>query len=250
VPAQGIIKAAKDTTAAVNGLAGGTTSSLTSNDTLNGAAVVIGTAAGNVTLTGVNVPEWLTLNPDGTVTIAPNTPAVEFNLEYKICEVGFSLNCSSVISSILVSAKSPDFMPTIDISSLVFTSIRSAKDFVINISEICGAASEGQVVFNIQKTSAFKISYDHNAITSNVNGGVSVHNNKWEITENPFWITMRLKDSVVIRANTFSTIGFRATLNPNVPNKTMQTITATIVDRSGADGNNLNNTSSITVVVK
>jgi hypothetical protein len=245
-----IIDAVADTTAAVNGLAGGTTSSLTSNDTLNGAAVVIGTAAGNVTLTGVDVPEWLTLNPDGTVTIAQNTPAVEFNLEYKICEVGFSLNCSSVISSILVSAKSPDFMPTIDISSLVFTSIRFAKDFVINISEICGAASEGQVVFNIQKTSAFKISYDHNAITSNVNGGVSVHNNKWEITENPFWITMRLKDSVVIGAHTFSTIGFRATLNPNVPNKTMQTITATIVDRSGSDGNSLNNTNSITVVVK
>jgi hypothetical protein len=36
-----------------------------------------------------------------------------------------------------------------------------------------------------------------------------------------------LKDSVVIKAHTFSTIGFRATLVPNVPIKTMQTITAT-----------------------
>ena len=38
-----IIDAVADTTAAVNGTAGGTTSSLISNDTLNGAAVVIGT---------------------------------------------------------------------------------------------------------------------------------------------------------------------------------------------------------------
>ena len=36
---------------------------------------------------------------------------------------------------------------------------------------------------------------------------------------------MALKDSVVIKAHTFSTIGFRATLVPNVPIKTMQTIT-------------------------
>jgi hypothetical protein len=221
------IYAVADTTVAVNGLAGGTTSSLTSNDTFDGATVVIGTNLGNVTLEGVNVPRWLTLNPDGTVTIASNTPAVAFNLEYKICEVGFLLNCSSVVSTILVSAKSPDFIPTIDISSLVFTSVRSAQDFVINISEICGAPSKGQVVVNVQKVSAFKISYDPNATTSNVNGGVSVHNNKWEITENPFWITTALKDSVVIKAHTFSTIGFRATLVPNVPIKTMQTITAT-----------------------
>jgi hypothetical protein len=250
VPVPGIIKAVTDTTVAVNGKTGGTTTSLTSNDTLNGSPVIIGTGTGNVTLQGVNVPRWFTLNPDGTVTIAPNTPAVEFNLEYKICEVGFSSNCSSVVSTILVTSTSPDFTPTIEINSLVFATEGSTQDFVINISEIWGAPSEGQVVVNLQKVSAFKISYDPTASTSNVNGGISVHNNKWEITENPFWITMKLKESVVIKANAFSTIGFTITRKPNVPNKTMQPITASIVAKSGSDGNGLNNTSSIIVEAK
>jgi hypothetical protein len=56
---------------------------------------------------------------------------------------------------------------------------------------------------------------------------------------------MKLKESVVIGAHTFSTIGLTITRNPNVPNKTMQPITASIVDGSGSDGNGLNNTSSI-----
>jgi hypothetical protein len=184
------------------------------------------------------------------VTIAPNTPAVEFNLEYKICEVGFSSNCSSVVSTILVTSASPDFTPTIETNSLVFVTEGSTQDFIVNISEIWGAPSDGQVVINLQKVSAFNIGYDLNATTSNVNGGVPVHNNKWEITENPFWITMRLKESVVIEAHTFSTIGLTMTRNPNVPNATMQTITASIVGGSGSDGNGLNNTSSIIVEAK
>jgi hypothetical protein len=70
------------------------------------------------------------------------------------------------------------------------------------------------------------------------------------ITEDPFFIKMTLKESVVIEANTFSTIGLTMTRNPNVPNKTLQTITAIIVGGSGSDGNGLNNTSSIVVEAK
>jgi hypothetical protein len=61
---------------------------------------------------------------------------------------------------------------------------------------------------------------------------------------------MKLKESVVIKANAFSTIGFTITRKPNVPNKTMQPITASIVAKSGSDGNGLNNTSSIIVEAK
>jgi hypothetical protein len=61
---------------------------------------------------------------------------------------------------------------------------------------------------------------------------------------------MKLKESVVIGAHAFSTIGLTITRKPNVPNKTMQSITATIVNKSGSDGNSLNNTYNITVVVK
>ncbi|MFB0904493.1 MAG: ice-binding family protein, partial [Nonlabens sp.] len=102
-PQTPVIIAVTETTAAINGNTGGSTPALTTNDTLNGNPIVIGTAPGNVILTGVTVPQGLTLNPDGTVTIPPNTPAGEYQLTYKICEVSNPTNCDTVTSTIVVS---------------------------------------------------------------------------------------------------------------------------------------------------
>ncbi|TDE44798.1 gliding motility-associated C-terminal domain-containing protein, partial [Flavobacterium rhamnosiphilum] len=99
-----IIDAKEETTVSINGNAGGTTPSLTANDTLNGTAVVIGTNPGEVVLTGVTVPSGLTLNTDGTVTIAPNTSARSYTLEYRICEVANPTNCSTARATIVVDA--------------------------------------------------------------------------------------------------------------------------------------------------
>jgi gliding motility-associated-like protein len=96
------IVALTDITTAVNGITGGTTCSLTLNDTLDGMPVVIGAAPGNVVLSGTTVPAGLTLNADGTVTIAPNTPPGNYILTYKICEVSNPLNCASVNSTVVV----------------------------------------------------------------------------------------------------------------------------------------------------
>jgi gliding motility-associated-like protein len=97
-----VIDAVIDTVGPINGTTGGTTTALTSNDTLNGDPVVIGTTPGTVILTGLSVPQGLTLNTDGTVTIDPNTPAGEYDVEYQICEVSNPTNCDSVISSLTV----------------------------------------------------------------------------------------------------------------------------------------------------
>ncbi|WP_263361285.1 DUF7507 domain-containing protein [Flavobacterium collinsii] len=102
------IAALTETTASINGNAGGTTPALTANDTLNGNPVVIGTGAGEVTLTGVNVPSGLTLNVDGTVTVAANTPAGNYTVTYTICEVTNTSNCSTVKSIIIVGQSSLD----------------------------------------------------------------------------------------------------------------------------------------------
>ncbi|MCZ8230138.1 choice-of-anchor A family protein, partial [Flavobacterium sp.] len=96
------IDAVTETTAVINGLPGGTTATLLANDTVNGNPVVIGTNPGQVTLTSVNVPSRLTLNADGTVTVDPNTPAGNYNVEYKICEVNNPLNCDTVTSIVVV----------------------------------------------------------------------------------------------------------------------------------------------------
>ncbi|WP_407265032.1 gliding motility-associated C-terminal domain-containing protein [Tenacibaculum maritimum] len=97
-----VIEAVVDTVAGVDGLAGGTTPALTGNDTLNGVPVNIGTGPGDVVLTPDNVPAGLILNADGTVTVAPGTPAGSYDVEYTICEVTNPMNCSSVISVVNV----------------------------------------------------------------------------------------------------------------------------------------------------
>ncbi|MGL2995328.1 hypothetical protein ACSVH7_15105, partial [Flavobacterium sp. TSSA_36] len=101
---QNSICANTETTPKINGLTGGTTSPLTSNDTLNGVQVVIGNNSGQVSLTGVTVPTGLILNPDGTVTVQPSTPAGNYNVTYTICEVVNSTNCDTVTSIVVVGA--------------------------------------------------------------------------------------------------------------------------------------------------
>jgi hypothetical protein len=241
-----IITAVTDNPAAVNGLTGGNTTSLTLNDILNGTAVVIGTAQGNVILTGITVPTALTLNANGTVTIAPNTPAGSYNLTYKICEVTNPTNCSTVTSVVTVILS--NFSLTIDIDALVFVAAGDAKDFVVNISEINGSPSGGQVIVQIIKQSAFLITYGAATNTSNVNGGVSVNNSDWLITENGSFIVLTLKTTAVIEANSISAIGFTIARQPNVPAHTSQPITATILNGTGSDVYNFDN--SYNTIVK
>ncbi|MFK7002219.1 gliding motility-associated C-terminal domain-containing protein, partial [Flavobacterium oreochromis] len=98
------ICAVTETTAPINGLPGGTTAPLTANDTLNGVNVTIGTAPGNVKITAATVPtgSGLIVNPDGTVSIPPNTPSGTYTVNYTICEINNPTNCSNVNSNILV----------------------------------------------------------------------------------------------------------------------------------------------------
>ncbi|CAA0160202.1 Protein of unknown function precursor containing a C-terminal secretion signal. Putative adhesin [Tenacibaculum maritimum] len=104
VVAAPVIEAVVDIVAGVDGLAGGTTAALTGNDTLNGVPVNIGTGPGDVVLTPDNVPAGLTLNADGTVTVAPGTPAGSYDVEYTICEVTNPMNCSQITSTVVVTA--------------------------------------------------------------------------------------------------------------------------------------------------
>ncbi|KAF2082966.1 T9SS type B sorting domain-containing protein, partial [Flavobacterium sharifuzzamanii] len=98
-----VIDAVEDVIASINGNIGGTTISLTANDKLNGNAIVVGTAPGEVKFEIVGtLPAGLTLNSDYTITVAPNTPAADYNLEYKICENTNPTNCDSVITVIKV----------------------------------------------------------------------------------------------------------------------------------------------------
>ena len=84
----------------VNGTTGGTgVINVFGNDTLNGAAAT----TTNVTLAPVsNGP--LTVNGNGTVDVAPNTPAGVYTVTYRICEVLNPSNCDTAVVTVTVNA--------------------------------------------------------------------------------------------------------------------------------------------------
>lgn len=101
-----IIKAVP-ATVTIDGRVGGTTGSIALNGTLNGVPVVIGTGAGQVFITAVTVPTGMTLNTDGTMTVAANTVAGSYNVTYKITEVANPTNSATTTSVVVVTVSLP-----------------------------------------------------------------------------------------------------------------------------------------------
>ena len=95
------IVANDDTAGPVNGNNGGTNViNVYTNDTLNGNAL----NPADVTLTTVTPdPKGaLTLNPDGSVNVAANTPTGTYTLTYQICENADFGNCDTAIVNVTV----------------------------------------------------------------------------------------------------------------------------------------------------
>ena len=55
----------------------------------------------DVTMTSVPTPE-LTINPDGSVTVAPGTPAGTYTIDYTICEIVNPTNCDTTTVTVVV----------------------------------------------------------------------------------------------------------------------------------------------------
>ncbi|MFZ5635332.1 MAG: hypothetical protein ACOY82_01965, partial [Pseudomonadota bacterium] len=88
----------------INGASGGTTATVIANDTTNGVAAVIGT---NVTLTpGASPAPGLTMNPDGTITVAAGTVAGVYAYPYTICTLPATVpaTCDTATATIVVDA--------------------------------------------------------------------------------------------------------------------------------------------------
>ncbi|TWI42814.1 gliding motility-associated-like protein, partial [Flavobacterium glaciei] len=116
------IDAVADTNAIpVNGTTGGNSGvNVLTNDTLNGMPVI----PSDVVLSSTpNGP--LTINPDGTVTVAPKTPAGTYTINYTICEVLNPTNCDTATVTIVVAA------PAIDANNDVYSNINCSSFGVI-----------------------------------------------------------------------------------------------------------------------
>nr|WP_294785588.1 gliding motility-associated C-terminal domain-containing protein [uncultured Flavobacterium sp.] len=101
-----------DTAGPINGVSGGTNIiNVLTNDTLNGATVTIN----DVTLT-TTIPDpkgALTLNQDGSVNVAPNTPAGTYTLTYQICEKADFGNCDTAIVTVTVTTPAAPPTPVV-----------------------------------------------------------------------------------------------------------------------------------------
>ncbi|MCO6175378.1 Ig-like domain-containing protein, partial [Flavobacterium sp. NRK F10] len=86
------------TAVAINGTTGGASATVLSNDLLNG--VLLNPA--DIIVSAVTIQPGLTLNSDGTITVAPGTVAGIYQVEYQICEAIAPSNCSTAMANVLV----------------------------------------------------------------------------------------------------------------------------------------------------
>ncbi|WP_276380877.1 Ig-like domain-containing protein [Flavobacterium sp. H4147] len=98
-PVFGIEAVNEDDTVAADGINGSLeVINVLDNDTLNGFPV----NGQDVILTAQNFPQGITLNPDGTIDVAPGTAGGDHNLTYQICEKANPNNCSSATVHLFV----------------------------------------------------------------------------------------------------------------------------------------------------
>ncbi|MGS1076882.1 Ig-like domain-containing protein [Pseudoxanthomonas beigongshangi] len=99
VVAPGALVANDDAYSGINGTPGDASAgNVLDNDTLNGAPV----APGDIVLTPTNAGP-VTIAADGTVSVAPNTPAGVYTPSYQICEAAVPDNCDTATVNVTVS---------------------------------------------------------------------------------------------------------------------------------------------------
>ena len=108
------IEAVNDGVTTITSTAGGTTPSVLTNDKLNG---VPNPSISSVTLTwNTATPTGFTLNPNGTITVAPNTPAGTHTISYTICAVASPTVCSTASIVVTVSGTTTSTTPVLPIA--------------------------------------------------------------------------------------------------------------------------------------
>jgi len=138
----------------------------------------------------------------------------------------------------------PDFTTLIDIDRLDFAA-GDTRDFAIDIFELAGQPSNGQVAFRIPKIPSYTITYSTTASTVNVSGSYAVNNVDWDFTQTSSYILCTLKAGKTIPGYGISSVGFTVQRNVGSP-AGVQNIAAVIVAGSGGDSQTANN--SVTTI--
>ena len=108
------IEAVNDGVTTITSTTGGTTPNVLTNDKLNG---VPNPSISSVTLTwNTATPTGFTLNPNGTISVAPNTPAGTHTISYTICAVASPTVCSTASIVVTVSGTTTSTTPVLPIA--------------------------------------------------------------------------------------------------------------------------------------
>ena len=108
------IEAVNDGVTTITSTTGGTTPSVLTNDKLNG---VPNPSISSVTLTwNTATPTGFTLNPNGTIDVAPNTPAGTHTISYTICAVASPTVCSTASIVVTISGTTTSTTPVLPIA--------------------------------------------------------------------------------------------------------------------------------------
>jgi len=157
------IVALNDNLSSVNGFVGGTTASVLVNDSLNGVAV----NPSSVTVTpGTSPHTGLTMNLNGTVTVAAGTPAGSYSYPYTICENLNPTNCSTATATVNVGA-APIVALNDNLPSIIGAVGGTTASVLVNDS-LNGVAVNPSSVTVTPGTSP------HSGLTMNLNGTVTV----------------------------------------------------------------------------
>lgn len=142
---------------------GGSTSSVLANDTFCGIPV----GSFSVTLTSYNIPSGLTLNMDGTITVAQGTVPGTYIVQYQICEILNPTNCDTANAFVQVNGNSTLVANYDDFSAPNYPNTTTAS--ILNNDTLNGnAVSSSQVIITTL--------YTYPGFTINTNGTITIAN--------------------------------------------------------------------------
>jgi hypothetical protein len=195
--------------------------------------------------------QTITTTGSNSVTTVPQSSSVTGQYIYTLVSVTDANGCvgllpqTNPIAVITVISSVPDYSPIVNIDATQFATVGFDRDFIVNISELGNSVNFGQVVFRITQPSLLDITFNAASGTSSVFGGTINNNSDWNITKAGAIITCTLKTGVTLSPFGNSVIGFRATRRTGTaPNQTGG-ITASLINGTGGDNVNTNNTNSI-----
>jgi len=144
----------------------------------------------------------------------------------------------------LAANPTPDYTPLISIDALSFAANES-RDFAVQILEQSGGINFGSVSFRIPLPPSFTFTYGTATTTVNVDGGTTVNNSDWDITQVSGYILCTLKAGKTIPPFGLSSVGFTITRKAGSPGGSIQNFAAVIVAHSGGDNNSTDNSNVV-----